>query len=349
MADAGSFHTERFCSKLKEMGHDIFTVSMELGDVSDITLQPIGPFKSLHYYLAKKQLTEIIEQFKPDLISAHYASGYGFLASLVAKSFSIPIALSLWGSDIFVVPKKSSLHRWKTKFALKTADVVIGDSDYLLTQACKLAKIKNIKKIYWGIEKEFLAYHKKVYSRLRPLKIIIPRHHEIVYNNIFIIKALKDLINNNKIIISIPSFGSQATNFKDEAKKKVNDKIQFYDKMSRDDFIKFMVQHDVYLSASKTDSSPVSLIEAMGLGLLPVVAKYPGIYELFDNQEFLFEQNNSESLLSTINNIINSNSDFEKIRNENFKFVTENSIFEKNIEEYLDVFKKLVNRADNRE
>jgi glycosyltransferase involved in cell wall biosynthesis len=344
LADASSFHTERFSEQLKKIGHDIFIASMEHGVVADVTMQPIGPFKSFHYILAKEQLKEIIKQFKPDIISAHYASGYGLLAALVANSFKIPTALSLWGSDIFVVPKKSFLHRWKTKYALNSADIVIGDSDYLIEQANKITDIKKRKKIYWGIEKEFLTYHKKDYFFSKPLKIIVPRHHEDIYNNIYIIQALKDLINDNKIVLTFPSFGSKVDIFKREAHKLINNNIYYYDKMPRADFIRFMSEHDIYLSASKSDSSPVSLIEAMALGLLPVVAKYPGISELVKNQELVFEQNNPDSLLSVMNRIIFNDDNYENTRQENLKFVKENAIFGKNIEHHIDLFTKLINR-----
>lgn len=346
LADAGSFHTERFSNQLKKMGIDVFTVSMEKGSIADITLRPIGPFKFLHYILAKEQLKKIIEQFEPDIISAHYASGYGFLVSLFNRSIKIPVALSLWGSDIFIVPKKSYLHKWKTRRALKSADLVIGDSKYLLDEASKLADIKNKKRIFWGIEENYLSFHKTDYSLSDPFKIIVPRHHEDVYNNIFIVDALKDLINSGKVAVTFPSFGSKMNEFRKKTKMIVNDKINYYEKMNREDFLSFMSNHDLFLSASKSDSSPVSLIEAMALGLIPVVASYPGVEDLIKDNEFLFEQNRHDSLLDVINNILSFKSKLEDVRYRNLQFVKENAIFRKNIEQHLELFLELINRKD---
>lgn len=325
------------------MGHDVFLVSMEKGGIADVVLQPIGPFKALHYYLAKKQLSSIIENFKPDLISAHYASGYGFLSSLVYKKYKIPIVLSLWGSDILVVPNKSFLHKWKTIKALKSAKIVIGDSDFLLEQANNIVELKNKKRIFWGIEEKYLSFHKKEYSISTPLKIIVSRHQERVYNNSFIVKTLKDLINGEKVEITFPSFGSLIKRFRIHSKKLVDDNINYYDKMPREEFIKLMVQHDVYLSASKSDSSPVSLIEAMGLGLIPIVANHPGIFDLINSERFIFEQDNSESLIRIIKMIISSKNDFAGIRNKNLQFVKENAIFKSSMEQHIDIFRSIVN------
>ena len=126
----------------------------------------------------------------------------------------------------------------------------------------------------------------------------------------------------------------------------VDDKINYYDKMNREDFLGFMSNHDLYLSASKSDSSPVSLIEAMALGLIPVVAYNPGVEDLIKDNEFLFEQNNYNSLAEVINIILSSKSKLEDVRYRNLQFVKENAIFERNMKQHLELFIEFIDRND---
>jgi len=50
------------------------------------------------YILAAPRVRRLLGRIKPDIVHAHYATGYGLLGSLAASS---PYVLSVWGSDIY--------------------------------------------------------------------------------------------------------------------------------------------------------------------------------------------------------------------------------------------------------
>jgi len=341
MADAGTFHAARFAVELKRQGCRVLTVSMEPGGLGHFRLKRIGPFRSLHYSLACRQVKRIIKRFQPDLINPHFASGYGFMAALAARG-KTPIALNLWGSDILIVPQKSALHRRKTVHALKRAAHVIGDSVYLVDAARKLTPVQHGSVIPWGIEQEYLRLHRTGYELSKPLRVIVPRAHDDVYNNLFIVEALADLIRDGRIVITFPGFGRLLEDFRRHADKLVGDNVRYYEKLPRPEFLKMVSTNDVYLSAASSDSSPVTLIEAMALGLIPVAADIDGVKEwLSPSSGFLFPPGDRGSLNRIIAGLTDSTDDFAAMRRANFERVKSKAIFEKNVAEQISIMKQL--------
>lgn len=345
LADSNSFHTARFAQALKKQNCRVLPVSLEKGSICFFQLKRIGPINSLHYLLAVFQLRTIINRFRPDIINPHFASGYGFIAALAAHNRKIPIILNLWGSDILIVPDKSFLHKLKTAYALKRASYVIGDSQYLINAADKISPLQQTSLIPWGIEREFFSLHKKNYAFHKPLKVIVPRHQEDVYNNLFIVKALAPLIDEGKIELTFPAFGSRLDYFRKQSQAIVNNKINFYRKLPRQEFLLFMTEHDIYLSASLSDSSPVSLIEAMALGLLPVAAEIDGVKEwLTAESGFTFKQNDEIDLRNLFSRIISDNNSYDEMRRCNYKRVMDRAVFEDNVSKQIEIMNWLIRK-----
>ncbi|HVP06349.1 MAG TPA: glycosyltransferase, partial [Candidatus Acidoferrum sp.] len=330
LADSRAFHTARYVGELRRQGCQVVLASMERGSVLHYQLKSRGPIRSLWYTMAATELRSLIKRFQPDVINPHFVSGYGFMAALAQARRFAPVVTTLWGSDVLLVPQKSMFHKRKTAFALNQSDFVLGDSEYLLAAAEKLSPLKGSKVIYWGIEERFLAHHRNSYALGHPLKIIVPRQHEKVYNNEFIVQALSPLIVDGKVQITFPSFGGMAGHFRLISKGLVGDSIQFYDKLPRASFLKFMAGHDVYLSSAISDSSPVSLIEAMALGLIPVAADIPGVREWLNKDTgFPYELYNRRQLYDTIALLVESGNNCEAMRRQNLVHVRTVALFEK--------------------
>ncbi len=347
LADARAFHTERYARQLQTQGCDVLTASLESGTMECRHLTGRGPVKSLHYLSVVPQLRRLIKQFQPDVINPHFASGYGFIAALARKRGWPPIVLNLWGSDILIVPRKSWLHKRKTHYALRAADYVIGDSEFLVSAAEKLAGGTERSVIPWGIERRFLNLHKDDYSFQKPLRIIVPRTQAPIYNNEFIVRALQPLISDGTVSLTFPSFGPDSARFRDVVTPYLDVGINLYDAMPREQFLAFMAQHDIYLSASRSDSSPASLIEAMALGLLPIAADIPGVQEwLSDDNGRLFPPDDDDTLRRIITGIVRGGDSFTDLRRRNFEKVQRDAIFEDNATAQIAIMRRLVDRSN---
>ena len=347
LADSRSFHIERFVRELVRQGCHVATASLERGSMGHYRLKHRGPIRQLHYVLSSFEIRSLIKRFQPDIVNPHFASGYGHSAALAVGKGGPPIVLVVWGSDVLIVPKKSFLHRKKTVTALKRASYVIGDSHYLLSAARELTPLRNSAVIPWGIEREFLGCHRRDYALKTPLKVIVPRLHEPVYNNGFILEALEPLVQGGMVSITFPSFGNLYPEFRHRADDISATGIEFYDRMPRHRFLKFMSGFDLYLSASRSDSSPVSLIEAMALGLIPVAADIPGVTEwLTADSGYTFRADDAASLCGLIEEIISENDFHESMRKRNFEKVKREAIFEENVAEQIAIMKKLAGGYD---
>ena len=106
-----------------------------------------------------------------------------------------------------------------------------------------------------------------------------------------------------------------------------------------------MWEHDVYLSAAKSDSSPVSLIEAMAVGLIPIAADIPGVREWLSNENgFLFARNDKNSLNKILSGICSAQNNYDEIRISNLLKVKERAMFEINVAERIAIMKRLVEK-----
>lgn len=305
--------------------------------------------RMLHYPLSSFELRRLTEKIRPDIINPHFASGYGFAAALARGGNTPPIVLHLWGSDILVVPHKSIFHRHKTAFALRAADLVVGDSRYLIQEAGRIAKLNRTEVIPWGIEEEYLGLHRTDYDLRRPLRVIVPRPHEPVYNNHFLLRALAPLLREGVVRLTFPAFGSLYEMFRAEGEQLVPSGIDYYEKLSRKQFLRFMAEHDCYLSAAISDSSPVSMIEAMALGLLPVVADIPGVREwLTPEGGWLYAPDNADELISVIRKIVSGDNDYRKERERNLDRITSDGLFEQNINRTITLMREIAHERFER-
>jgi len=59
------------------------------------------------YYANVFQLRNLIKSIKPDILNAHYSSGYGTLGRLVGFS---PYLISVYGSDVYDFPYKRKVN-----------------------------------------------------------------------------------------------------------------------------------------------------------------------------------------------------------------------------------------------
>lgn len=346
LSSVGSFHTERYFNELKRQGCEVLLASVENGSTDHTPLVNLTGVANIDYYLSIGRVKKLIAEFQPDLVCAHYACGYGMLAARAMKAISLPLVLVLWGSDVLIVPQKSTYHRGKTVTALKRADLVYGDSQYLLDQAERLHRLKQAAVAQWGIEQEYLALHKKSYALSKPLKIIVPRLQEGVYNNSFIVESLAELLAKGAVQLTLAGFGSQFEPIKSQCAP-LGNKVTFYPKLSRTEFLELMAEHDIYLSASRSDSSPVSLIEAMALGLIPVAADIEGVREWLTGETgFLFPQHDAATLRNMIEKLIADNDPHEQMRLNNLEQVEQRAIFEISMVEQIAAMKELAGWND---
>lgn len=134
---ASSSHTVKWVNALCKRGHKVRLYSLPEHENRQKNLNPevevvyLGKSGFAGYFLNGGELRRDLADFAPDIINAHYASGYG---TLVRMARSHPLVLSVWGSDVYEFPLKSPVHKLLVAGNLKAADVVASTSEVMADQ-----------------------------------------------------------------------------------------------------------------------------------------------------------------------------------------------------------------------
>lgn len=129
LSGASSVHTVRWANAFAERGVDLHLVTQH--DPIDalhpsITLHRLPHAGGLGYISNGPRLRQLVNTISPNVVNAHYATGYGTLSRWVGRT---PLVLNVWGSDVYDFPEQGPLHRRLLRGNLRRADVVVSTSE----------------------------------------------------------------------------------------------------------------------------------------------------------------------------------------------------------------------------
>ncbi len=286
----------------------------------------------LKFFFAKKKAEKITKEIEPDIINAHFVISYGVLGAMVKKR---PLVVSCWGSDVLLSPKKSFLHRLRANYVLNRADLLTSDG-FNLTRALMHMGVNGEKIVTspMGVDKNLLNLEKK--KKRDSVTILSHRRLEPLYDLKTLIFAvplvLKKTQKPTKFVIV--GEGSQKNYLMNLALSlNVGDYVEFRGRVTQDELLKLLSGADVYVSTSLSDSTSVSLLEAMVSGLIPVVTDIPGNREWIKENKngFLFTPKDHNDLAQKIILLANNLEKYELFKRENFSIIKEKAIWEENM------------------
>jgi glycosyltransferase involved in cell wall biosynthesis len=139
LGPANSIHLQRWANALASRGHAVRLMSQHPTD-SRLLHPTIEPAWLPHrgapgYLLNASTLRASLSTWRPDLLHAHYASGYGTTAMLSGHR---PCLLSVWGSDVYDFPNQGRLNAWLLRRNLRHATAVASTSEAMARQVQRL-------------------------------------------------------------------------------------------------------------------------------------------------------------------------------------------------------------------
>ncbi len=274
LADASLVHTTRWVNALAARGHDCVLLSVERGFGLDARFEPLPPRAHLprfaRYSLAVPRAARILRAFAPDVVNAHFLPNYGWMA---ARAGLHPLVLTALGSDILTVPQRSALHRWRTRYVLAHCDAVTSDA-MMLTQAIVAFgfPIDRILTVPLGVEAERFA---TVAERpAAPIVILSTRRLEPLYDVATLVRAFArlDASVRQRFELCIAGNGSETEPLQRQAAPV---SARFLGWLSQTQLDAQLRAAHLYVSTSTSDSTSVSLLEAMAAGCFPIVSDIP--------------------------------------------------------------------------
>lgn len=294
LSGASSIHTVRWANGLSIAGHDVYVISKHPLDdpfLPEVTVY-ILPFSGgLGYFRMVPAVRKILNKIKPDIVNAHYASGYGTTARLVGYH---PWILSVWGSDVYDFPLKSPLHKWLVKKNIRAADKVVSTSHCMAEQTRTLTpELKNIPITPFGVD---LSMYQSinVENEIQIDKIIIgtvkamkPKYGIDTLIEAFAIlkKSLqsKSEIETPKIELRLVGGGEQIPELVVLTQKLgIADSVKFIGQVPHTSVPQELARLNIYVALSRMDSESfgVAIIEASAAGVPVVVSDAGGLPEV---------------------------------------------------------------------
>ena len=276
LSDGRNVHTRRWLDYFSSRGDETLLLTMEQPEEMQgrvLRLGSVLPGTWLGCNLALPRAKRELRAFGPDLVNAHFIPNYGWIASCVAPG---PWVMSTWGSDVLVNPGKSAFHRWRARKVLRAANLISSDAKMLSAAIGRLAgEDLNVLTMPMGIDRDYFA-HGMAGGPREPL-ILHNRNLERIYDVGTVLRGLRAFF---RIFpgwrARLAGDGSLRSEMETMAEKlEIRDRVDFLGYLGRDELMHELSSARIYLSASLSDSSSVSLLEAMAMGAYPVLSDIP--------------------------------------------------------------------------
>lgn len=287
LSAASSVHTLRWANAYAAAGHETHLVTQHEplpGYAGLAGLHRLPHLSGAGYLLNGQRLRRLVNELRPDVVNAHYATGYGTLARSVKD---VPVVLNVWGSDVYGFPEKSSLHRWWLRRNLMAAHHLVSTSEAMADRTRALIP---------GLPRPTVVPFGVDTAKFTPR--VADRGHEGI-----VIGTVKTLAGEYGIDILIEAFallvqrpGTEHVRLRivgggpdaDElmhlvAKLGIAARVTFVGPVGHERVPDELRELDVFCALSREESFGVAVIEASACGLPVVVSNAGGLPEVVED------------------------------------------------------------------
>jgi len=284
VGDPASVHLERWIREFAARGHECVLFAPAGSADARMPFTAIGRAGArgpAGFLMRVLDLRRQLRRFEPDVVNAHYAHNYGTWAALAGRR---PLAVTCWGSDLLGMTGRGAIERWKTRVAVRSADIVTVNSDELRRAAEELgAAPERIRKVVIGIDpRPFLGAAEEKHNS-SPV-VLSTRRLEPLYNVADILTACASLVLEGRALrLIVASDGSLAGALHEMAALQgASDSIEFTGFVDDEELVSLYRRASVYVSVPSSDSTAVSLLQAMAAGCAVVATDLPATREWVD-------------------------------------------------------------------
>ena len=329
-------HDYRFLTSLAESGHEPFFLRLEQGGYKyeDRSLPPAvtqvrwaggqKPFQWRDLPGLLGALREVLREVRPDILHAGPIQTAAFLSAL--SGFQPLVSMS-WGSDLLRDADRSLLYRWITRYTLRRTPVLIVDNDAVRRKAAAFGfPEERICQFPWGIDLDQFAPRTDAAAMpgspasgqpaaFEPLTgttlrqrlnwrdcfvVLSLRAWEPVYGIDVLLRGFaRAAAQRADLRLLMPGGGSLAPMVHRIIREHgLETRVHLAGQINQADLPGVYRAADLYVSASHSDGSSVSLMEALGSGLPVVVTDIPSNREWIapGREGWLFPDNDAAAL-----------------------------------------------------
>ena len=289
LSRADNYHTYKWCSQMSKRGHEVHVISFIKGDIDCATVHYVdcgiasgreAERKKLKYLTRGKAIRRIIDTIRPDIVHAHYISSYGLAAVLAG----IPnCVISVWGSDIYEFPQKSTVHKALIQFVLRRAGQIWSTSHAMAEETHKYTK-RDIEITPFGVDMRMFCPERRTRKPndgkfvIGTVKALKPK-----YGIAAILQAghiLKEKHPDIPLSIRIAGKGEQEEELRKLAHSLGMDAyVDWLGFISQEEAAAEWANMDCALILSESESFGVSAVEAQACAVPVIITDIPGLKE----------------------------------------------------------------------
>lgn len=228
---------------------------------------------------------------------------YVFAASIICKLFSIPYIPILRGGDL---PSRLRRSPRMSRFVFRRAKVLVAPSNFLF-EVFQKAGFSQVQYIPNSIEVD--RYKMAQRTGFVP-KLLWVRSFHGIYNPIMAVKVLEKLLSEfplAELTMVGPARDQSLRECQDYVTSHgLSAKVKFTGVLTKERWHKLSEEHDIFINTTNIDNTPVSVIEAMALGLPVVSTNVGGVPFLIKDNEtgLLVGPNDPDSMAKRIIELI---------------------------------------------
>ena len=299
LGDANSIHFRLWVSYMAARGDRVTLLIADGKEIApglpeSIAIERFAPFTSRRFrplgvLVARRSLRRVIARVKPDVLNAHYLTVHGYHAWM---SGFHPYVTTLWGSDVFITPKTSRLAALVARITLRASDMVMVNSEAIRRGAIAIgARPESIEMIQFGVNLSRFGpgpapAELRARLGLEGRRVVFsPRNITPLYRHQVVVEAVAKLPPDVSVIFSrhrAQEAEVAAIERRVEALG-LADRVVIVPSIAHDEILDFYRLSDVVVSIPASDSTPVTVLEALACEKQVVAGDLPSIREwLYD-------------------------------------------------------------------
>jgi glycosyltransferase involved in cell wall biosynthesis len=312
-------HDHRFLIALAATSHRVFYLRLEHAP-RQVEDRPVPEqveqvkweggntlFQWEHLPQTALQIRRAIRKIQPELVHAGPVQSTAFLSALCGVK---PLVTMSWGSDLLKVADQSAWMRWVTRYTLRRSTVLVGDCKAVQQKAVEFGFPEQKVFLFpWGVDLEDFQPGDVSTFRQRlgwenAFILLSMRSWEPLYGVDVLVRAFARIADQApEMRLLLLGGGSQAGLLrKILIQHGLMERVYLGGQVSQNELPRLYRTADLYVSASHTDGSSVSLMEALACGKPVLVSRIPGNQEwITEGQEgWLFQDGAEEELAARL-------------------------------------------------
>jgi glycosyltransferase involved in cell wall biosynthesis len=275
--------TPYYARSFQQKGHVVKVGSFASDPIEGVDCEWLGRSNSrvddnpLSYLFGVRRARRMLERFHPDVVFAPYLSSNGLAAALSWKG---PLVLCAVGGDVLQQGERSDpgafVQKQVVRFVSRRAAAIQAVSEELSEAMVALGvPAERISCFPVGVDVEVFRRSPPEDPSAREKTLICTRKYDHVYENHVVLEALGILRDAGRDVRAVLlGDGPLLEPRKEQARRLcLGNRVDFLGNVPHERLAGHLSQARVYVSASSSDGTSASLMEAMAVGCFPVVSR----------------------------------------------------------------------------